>query len=79
MGSASVEQLVEKDGDPMSLVGRKGGIYAGNVPPTTARSRNRCRVVSCRRLRRASEAMAERKDLPEQPQGLGQASAPLAA
>lgn len=32
----------------MALVGRKGGIYAGNVPPTTARSRNRlsCRVVA---------------------------------
>jgi hypothetical protein len=58
--SASVELLVEKDGNPTRVVGRKGGIYAGNVPPTTARSRNR---LSCRRLRRASEAMAAKRGL----------------
>lgn len=63
VGSASVEHLVEKDGGPMALVGRKGGIYAGNVPPTTARSRNK---LSCRRLRRASEAMAAKRDAPKQ-------------
>lgn len=44
--------------DRTPVVGRKGGIYAGNVPPTTARSRNR---LSCRRLRRASEAMAAKR------------------
>lgn len=52
----------------MALVGGKGGIYAGNVPPTTARSRNR---LSCRRLRRASEAMAAKRDASKQTCGLG--------
>lgn len=60
---ASVEHLVDKDGDRTLVVGRKGGIYAGNVPPTTARFRNR---LSCRCLRRASEAMAAKRDVPKQ-------------
>lgn len=57
--SASVERQVDKDGGCTPVTGRKAGIYAGNVPPTTARSRNR---LSCRRLRRASEAMAAKRE-----------------